>query len=185
MTVFVPKESPRWDSRPWEVLEQVGPGSYHVGSCLVLLYVCGVGIYPRGETWGWRLSVSWTSWIIMWDITVDGVFKSICEINWMHKKDSVISICCRSGYPVWSPDQQHQPCSGTSLKRQLLCHIPDLLNENLWEVAQSSPFYQSSHGDSDAPQHSRVTITEYPHKAINHENPETTVYVFGGYPNRP
>ena len=62
---------------------------------------------------------------------------------------------------------------GTLLKRQILCHIPDLLNENLWELAPSSPFYQSFPGDSDAPQHLRVAITEHLHKATNHENPET------------
>jgi len=91
----------------------------------------------------------------------------------MHKKDSVISICHRSMLPSLVSRPAASALPGTLLKRQILCHIPDLLNGNLWELAQSSPFYQSFPSDSDAPQHSRVTITEHLPKATNHENPET------------
>lgn len=110
----------------------------------------------------------------MWGITVDTVLsKSICEINRMHKKDSVVSICHRSMLPSLVSRPAASALPGTLLKRQILCHIPDLLNENPWELARSSPFYQSAPGDSDAPQHLRVTVMEHLHKAINHENPET------------
>ena len=110
----------------------------------------------------------------MWGITVDVVLsKSICEKNRTHKKDSLVSVCLRSMLPSLVSRPAASALPGTLLKRQILCHIPDLLNENPWELARSSPFYQSSPGDSDAPQHLRVTIIKHLHKAINHENPET------------
>lgn len=61
------------------------------------------------------------------------------------------------------------------LEWHILCHIPDPLNHNLREWAQTPTFYQSPPGDSDVPQHLRSTECLYTHKPVCFGNPEILI----------